>query len=106
MWHSPGEWRHTKEGKVKQTPAWDGKFVEKLHIYGEQGVGDETWMVQVLRKVKPLVGQIYLETDGRLCPIFERSLGIKCIPSHQGVEGTERVRYFRNTGLPWIPLGL
>lgn len=101
MWHSPGETRHTKEGPVKQTPAWQGQFVDVLHVYGEQGVGDEVCFSQVLEDVKPKVGQIYLETDKRLCPVFERSLGIKCIPSYM----KDGERYFRSTKYPWIPLG-
>lgn len=101
MWHHSGEWRTTKEGKVKQTPAWQGQYVDVLHVYGEQGVGDEVCFVQVLEDVKKNVGQVYLETDKRLCPILERSLGIKCIPSH--MEKGER--YFRAASFPWIPLG-
>lgn len=105
MWHNSGEYRIKKDGtKVKQTPAWQGQPVEKLHVYGEQGVGDEVWAAQVLRKVKN-AGTIFLETDRRLCAIFERSLPVKCIPSHQAIENGERVRYFRDASLPWIPLG-
>jgi hypothetical protein len=106
MWHSAGEWRHVgSDLHIKQTPAWQGQFVEKLHVYGEQGVGDEVCFSQVLEDVAKKVGQIYLETDKRLCAVFERSLPVKCIPSHQAVEQGERVRYFRSVSLPWIPLG-
>jgi hypothetical protein len=106
MWHNSKEWRHFGSDLwVKQTPAWDGRFVEHLHVHGEQGVGDEVWAAQVLKRVAKHAGTVFLETDKRLCSIFERSLPVKCIPSHQDIENGERVRYFRSTSLPWIPLG-
>lgn len=106
MWHSSGEWRHWgSDIFVKQTPAWHGEYVDHLHVYGEQGIGDEVCFSQVLNEVKGKVGQVYLETDQRLCSVFERSLGIRCIPSHQKIEKGQTVRYFRSAGYPWIPLG-
>lgn len=106
MWHNAGEWKDVGSGlKVEQTPAWDGSRVEVLHIPGEQGVGDEVCFAQALLKIKNAVGMIVLETDKRLCAVFERSLGIKCVPSHVGMEDGDRVRYYRDTGLPWLPLG-
>lgn len=106
MWHSAGEWRQKKDGtKEKQTPAWQGQYVDALHVFGEQGVGDEVCFAQVLPDVAKKVGQIYLETDKRLCSMFERSLPVKCVPSHQAIEDGEKVRYFRSTKFTWIPLG-
>lgn len=105
-WHNAGNTARKKNGEiVEQVPAWDGSYVEILHIPGEQGVGDEVCFSQSLLKIKKAVGLIVLETDKRLCPVFERSLGIKCMPSHQAVEEGERVRYFRDVKRPWLPLG-
>lgn len=106
MWHNAGEKRKLPDGTfVDQVPAWKGQYVDILHVPGEQGVGDEVCFSQALPKIRKAVGLIVLETDKRLCAVFERSLGIKCIPSHQTIEDGERVRYFRDAKLPWLPLG-
>jgi hypothetical protein len=101
MWHNDGAWKKFGEILYNDGMAWQGQYVDILHIYGEQGIGDETGFAQVLPEVKKRVGLVVLETDKRLCSILERSLGIKCVPSVQ----KDGNRYFRRTDLPWMTLG-
>lgn len=101
LWHNEGAWKKFGELYYQDGNSWQGQYVDVLHVYGEQGIGDEACFSQVLPDVKARVGQIVLETDKRLCQVFERSFGIQCIPSVQ----KDGKRYFRRTELPWMTLG-
>lgn len=54
----------------QNVPYWDGSPVEKLHIRGEQGIGDEISFASILNDVK---SQVILECDRRLEGLFKRS---------------------------------
>lgn len=88
LWHNP-------EG------SWQGERVKRLHIFGEQGVGDEVCFSQVLPELKVLADEIVFETDPRLVGIFKRSLGVDARPAL--FEEGER-RFSKPDG-PWFPLG-
>lgn len=88
LWHNP-------EG------SWQGEKVKRLHIFGEQGVGDEVCFSQVLPELKVLADEIVFETDPRLVGIFKRSLGVDARPAL--FEEGER-RFSKPDG-PWFPLG-
>lgn len=98
-WEYRSEWSaglwHNPEG------SWDGSRVDRLHVFGEQGIGDEVCFAQVLEDVKPLVGEVVFETEPRLVEIFRRSLGVNARPSVQ----KEGKRYFQKPEGPWMALG-
>lgn len=52
-------------------PAWDGRPVYKLFVYGEQGLGDEIMYASCLQDVK--ADKVTLECDKRLEGLFKRS---------------------------------
>jgi hypothetical protein len=88
LWHNP-------EG------SWQGERVKTLHVFGEQGVGDEVCFAQVLPDIKGLADEIIFETDPRLVGIFNRSLPVTAVPALH-VDG---IRKFRKPDGPWMPLG-
>jgi hypothetical protein len=98
-WEYRSEWSaglwHNAEG------SWQGQKVEKLYVFGEQGVGDEVCFSQVLPDLKHLAGEIVLQTEPRLVDMLQRSLAITCVPAIF-VDG---VRKFHKPEGPWIPLG-
>lgn len=54
-------------------PQWDGKWVDRLLVFGEQGVGDEVMFSQMLPEVARSVGSVTFECEPRLASIFRRS---------------------------------
>jgi hypothetical protein len=54
----------------QDVPYWDGSPVKRLHIRGEQGIGDEISFASMLSDVK---SEIVLECDRRLEGLFKRS---------------------------------
>lgn len=54
----------------QDVPYWTGEKVEKLHIRGEQGIGDEISFASMLNSVK---SEVVLECDKRLEGLFKRS---------------------------------
>lgn len=59
--------------KVADEPVWDGKYVDTLFVYGEQGLGDEIMMASCVPDAARDVGQVVLECDERLEGLFRRS---------------------------------
>lgn len=59
--------------KVGNEPKWDGKPVDTLFIYGEQGLGDEIMMASCVPDAARDVGKVVLECDKRLQGLFRRS---------------------------------
>lgn len=59
--------------KVGDEPHWDGKPVNTLFCYGEQGLGDEIMMASCLPDAARDAGKIVLECDRRLGGLFARS---------------------------------
>ena len=98
-WEYRSEWSaglwHNPEG------SWQGQKVKTLHIFGEQGVGDEVCFSQVLPELRVLADEIVCETDPRLVEVFRRNLGIEAVPAFF-VDG---IRKFRKPEGPWLPLG-
>lgn len=88
LWHNP-------EG------AWDGSYVPRVDVFGEQGIGDEVCFSQVLPEIRKAAGEFVLHTDPRLCDVLSRSLDIKAIPA----EYRDGERKFSKPEGPWIPLG-
>lgn len=54
----------------QDVPYWDGSEVKRLHIRGEQGIGDEISFASILNDVKY---DVILECDRRLEGLFKRS---------------------------------
>lgn len=98
-WEYRSEWSaglwHNPEG------SWDGSKVPLLHVFGEQGIGDEICFSQVLEDVKPLVGEVVFETEPRLVGIMERAWGVTVRPAEQ----RDGKRYFSKPSGPWMALG-
>jgi hypothetical protein len=70
---------------VGDEPKWDGKPVDNLFVYGEQGLGDEIMYASIIADAMPHAKQIHLECDKRLKGLFKRSFpGVE-------VHGTRRV---------------
>ena len=59
--------------KVGDEPKWDGKRVDTLFVYGEQGLGDEIMMASCIPDASRDVGKIVMECDRRLGGLFARS---------------------------------
>ena len=96
-------------------PVWTGDRVGKLGIVSEQGIGDEVFFASVLPDVIERVDSVSLETDARLCSVFERSFGIECVPAKMrrkvepdGTEGEGFERVMQNPALrgcdAWVTL--
>lgn len=63
-------------------PVWNpSKPCETLYIVGEQGIGDEVLFSQCVLDVKKLVKRVIFECMPRLMTVFERSLGVECVPA-------------------------
>lgn len=54
----------------QDVPYWNGSSVKKLHIRGEQGIGDEISFASIIPDVK---SEVILECDKRLEGLFKRS---------------------------------
>ena len=59
--------------QIGDEPRWDGKRVETLFCYGEQGLGDEIMMASCIPDAARDVGKVVLECDSRLAGLFKRS---------------------------------
>lgn len=81
-----GDWEHgwdnyehclggkfRKEVQLGNEPRWDGKPVDNLFIYGEQGLGDEIMHASMIEDALPLAKHVTLECDRRLAGLFARS---------------------------------
>jgi Tfp pilus assembly protein PilF len=72
--------------RVADEPQWDGKHVDTLFVFGEQGLGDEIMMASCVPDAARDVGKLVLECDERLAGLFRRSFP-QC-----DVYGTRRAR--------------
>jgi len=79
---------YRKVVKVRDEPVWDGKRVEKLFVYGEQGIGDEVMMASCLPDVMRDVGHVVLECDERLEGLFRRSFPQASVYGTRRAKGT------------------
>lgn len=71
------EWAYGDEGR------WDGKPVDTLVVYGEQGLGDEIMFASAIPDVAKMCRQVVVDCDPRLVGMFRRSL-----PANVDVYGT------------------
>lgn len=69
------EWRQRLETwdtrKSVIAPAWDGSYVDRLYIHGEQGVGDEVMFASCLPFVK--AGHVTLEVHPKVAALMQKS---------------------------------
>lgn len=65
--------KYRKIEKVGDEPAWDGKPVDNLFIYGEQGLGDEIMYASIIPDAIPYAKHIVLECDKRIKGLMQRS---------------------------------
>jgi hypothetical protein len=86
-----------------KVPVWKTDYVEKLYVIGEQGIGDEILLSQTILDAKKRVGKVVLETQLRLQPIFERSLGVDTSQAIVGADGIRRAQPFEADA--WVSLG-
>lgn len=86
-----------------KVPVWDTKPVDRLYVVGEQGIGDEILLSQTILDAKKMVGEVVLETQGRLQQIFERSLGVMTSQAIVGADGIRRAQSFEADA--WVSLG-
>lgn len=86
-----------------KVPVWDMRPVDRLYISGEQGLGDEVLLSQCIENCKPFAKHIILETQDRLCSVFERSLGIECRAATVNRDGIRIAQSFEADA--WVMLG-
>ena len=65
--------RFRKEWSYGNEKRWDGEKVDKLIIYGEQGLGDEIFYGTCINKAIESVGKVYIDCDPKLEGLFKRS---------------------------------
>ena len=58
---------------IYQKPRWDKKFVEKLFVWGEQGVGDEIMFASCINELRHYTDRLIVSCDERLLPLYNRS---------------------------------
>lgn len=90
--HYETRWDTVERKKHKRPytcPKWDGSYVGKLSIHGEQGLGDEILFMSLFRAAQARVGSVVIECATRLVPIFEESFGVKCYPNHASLIAAE-----------------
>lgn len=71
------EWGFKNGTRVKREildkPQWDGANGKTLHVYGEQGIGDEIMFASMLPDVMAVGNKVILECHPRLETLFQRS---------------------------------
>lgn len=72
-----------------KAPKWNGEFVNKLAIHGEQGLGDEILFMSLLYKVRGMAEEIVIECADRLVDTFKDSFGLRCYPDHASLIAAE-----------------
>ena len=76
-WSGWQEFKASIGSKFRQprdyAPDWDGKLVDSLVVYGEQGIGDEVMFASMIPDAQKDAKHITLECDERLEGLFKRS---------------------------------
>jgi Flp pilus assembly protein TadD len=72
------EWRWKRSSKQQRGfpfPLWDGSPLDgrTVLVYAEQGIGDEVMFASCLPDLLQMNGQVILECEPRLAPLFARS---------------------------------
>ena len=99
-WRHPERARHVRSYGAS-VPKWDGKDLDgTLVIHGEQGLGDEIMYMSLLEHIGHVkAGRVVIECAERLVPLFKRSFGRRCYPTHEAlVENEKQID-------AWIPMG-
>jgi tetratricopeptide (TPR) repeat protein len=78
-----------RKRRYKDLPYWDGKTVQKVVVYGEQGVGDEIMGVSMINDLIAFLGveNIILEAHPRLYGAYRRSFPGLTVYGTRKVEG-------------------
>lgn len=76
---------------------WDGEDLtgKTIHIWPEQGVGDEILFASIVPEIIATAGRVYLECEPRLAPVFARSF-----PQAEIVQGGRLMDSRRPKGTP------
>ena len=71
-WLSPN-YKHSRN--ISVVPVWGKESIKnkRLLIRSEQGIGDKILFASILPELTPFGGEITLETEKRLVPVFKRS---------------------------------
>ena len=89
-WRSDDGWAAKLLFEKQPLPRWDGGYVEKLCVLGEQGVGDEVFYASLIPECLMRVKEVVYECDERLHKIIERSFPrTKCIVRPPETAGSE-----------------
>lgn len=79
------EYRKKKKGEWQRPeyeyPTWTGEPVETLLLHGEQGIGDELFLLTLVPRIKSRVKRLVIEATPRLVPILRRSFGCEVYAS-------------------------
>lgn len=81
-WEWRDEWAADMRFGKKTIPFWDGSYVDKLIILGEQGVGDEVMFASIIPEAMIRCKEVTYLCDERLIPVIERSFKIKTMPRY------------------------
>jgi len=84
-------------------PVWKGDRVERLYVIGEQGIGDEVLLSQCILNAKEKVNHVTVETQDRLCSVFQRWLGVETQAAIVGADLIRRAQPFEADA--WVSLG-
>jgi Flp pilus assembly protein TadD len=103
------EWRFVHEPRMRRQipfPAWDGTHSAslKLLVCAEQGIGDQIMFASCIPDVMNVVGNVILEAEPRLQPLFVRSFtGCACLagPYDRDTNGPKDIdAYLHGGSLP------
>jgi hypothetical protein len=80
-WAYRCEWAAQRLFLEQRIARWDGRWVGRLWVVGEQGLGDEILWASVIPEAMLRAAQVTYSCDARLVSLLERSLpGLRCIP--------------------------
>lgn len=94
------EWRDRDAGRSEPTPdlpEWQGDATDgvSLLVCAEQGLGDQIMFASCIEDISACVGELVIECDPRLVPIFARSFPAAHVYPHQ-----------KKATQPWLRDGL
>lgn len=87
-----------------EVPVWNpDQPCGRLYVIGEQGIGDEVMFAQCIEDARRRVGEIVIETQGKLRETFERCLGVRTAEANIGEDGIRRKQEFDADA--WVSIG-
>jgi len=63
----------TSHRRAIDAPLWEGQYVDRLFIHGEQGIGDEIMFMSMLSEACERAKEVVVEVEPRLIELVERS---------------------------------